>query len=266
MKRLFLFAGIAAIIGIGIFILQPQRTSEPLTQEPTKNTDTEPKTIEKPTDEDIKAIIPQILGSQFNAATAKYTLANLDQKNGYELIIGALEDVQDPWSRPVSATIQVVALQDSADQYDRIGSVTYTEWMRGVPEIKELKDVTGDTQQEIIASLMYGGASSSAEGILQVNLSAKSMQWLQLKTQENKIQNAIFLLAGSSGHWNTVQFKNLDSNAIEELVEIFAQVDPLQNQKVECEIYAYKWNGSQFVYSINLSNQALSKVTNECQI
>ena len=46
---------------------------------------------------------------------------------------------------------------------------------------------------------------------------------------------------------------------------IVPQTIPLKNQKVEREIYAHKWNGSQFAYNTEFSDQAYSQLSTSCE-
>ena len=113
------------------------------------------------------------------------------------------------------------------------------------------------SERSFIASLMYGGAASSAEGIIIVDISNKVVRWAQLQNSQGQIQDAIFLLAASAGHWNTVTLQNLNSNNSEEIIEIFAQRLPFED-KILCTTNVYTWNGLRFIYSEQLSQQFLS--------
>ena len=264
MKRLLLFVVIAAVIGIGILVLQPSQKNTSQPQEIAVPQQKTPEIIPQPTEQTILAILPQILGSQFNSATATYTLVNLDAQGGWELIIGAIENTADLSTRPVAATIQVITLTDAQGAYERIGRMNYREWMRGVPEVKELRDVNGDGQQDIIVSLMYGGASSWAEGILEVRTAPQKIDWLQMQTKQGQVQNAIFLLATAANHWNSVEFKDINNDTKNELIEIFAQSLPFE-ENINCTVNVYTWNNVRFVYSEALSKQVLSQLNTKCE-
>jgi len=262
MKRFLLLLVILIGIGAGIFILSPQQANNVVSKSPAAdNSEAPAAAFFDPSNELARQVIAKVLDTKFDTAKATYTIADLDGKNGPELIIGAVEDIADPLRRPLTATLQVVSLLNETGDYERVGRIDYQEWMRGVPEVKELKDVTGDTQPEIIASLLYGGASSWAEGVLQIDISAKKLEWLQMQNQQGQVQDAVFILAASAAHHNSVEFQDIDADANQELIEIFSQTI---FDETECTANVYKWTGTQFTYDANLSQQILDRLNSEC--
>jgi hypothetical protein len=255
MKRLLLFIVITLIIGIGIlFLTPPTQDSQdneidlvlPNSEIPQRNE------FAEPTPQVIDSLIPKILGARFNETTATKTIKNIDGVSGLQLIVGAIENTPNLDNRPVRAIIHVVTLTTESGEYDRIGSIEYTEWMRGVPEVKELQDVNGDGQQDIILSL--------------VDFENKKLRWLQMQTPQGQVQDAVFILAGSPAHWNSVDFKDTNGDNTRELIEIFSQQLPFQEQEIECTTNVYTWNGKLFVYSAELSAETLQKLSSACEL
>jgi len=265
MKRILSLILIFGTLGVGIYFVQHQKSENDISfQETEPDTQVEPLAITpEPTKSDIQSLIPQILGPQFNASTAQYTLEDIDQNGNYELIITAIENTADFSSRPTTATIQVVTLGAQAQQYERVGTITYQEWLLGTPEIKETKDVTGDGQPEIMLSLMYGGAASWAEGAVQIDIPKKHIRWLPVRNEQGQTGDAIFLLSTAANHWNNAEFTKTEHGTWR-LVETFVQQLPFEDH-AQCTIHAYEWNGSLFAYNADLSQQILSQMDADCQ-
>lgn len=266
-KRIFLLLAIVAVIGVGVFVLQPYKEKTPEQEQTSaENNATSTQTTAEPSDEVIDSLIPEIIGPQFDASTATRRLVNVDGQNGSELIVGAIEGSSDVLGRPAVAVIHVVTLVSAEGEFERIGSIQYQELLRGVPEVKQLRDITGNGIPEIIVSLQYGGASSWAEGILQVHVGEHQLNWLQMHTKQGQTQNAIFVLAASVGHWNSVEWQDVNNDGTEELVEIFAQRLPFEDNEVMCEANVYTWNGISFAYAEQLSANVLSQLSAECEL
>ena len=204
MKRFILFLIIVGIIGVGVFVL----TSE---KEAPHEQQTQPQTLEadeiaffEPSETLVKNIIKNALDARFDSETATYKVADLDRKGGPELIIGA--------AGQNTATIQILTIVNKEKEYERIGKIEYQELLREAPEVKEITDIDGDGQEEIIMSLMYGGASSWAEGILDVDFVKRTMQWVQIRNESGQLQDAIFILAASAAHRNAFQIQDADKD------------------------------------------------------
>jgi hypothetical protein len=256
MKRFVLFLIIIGIIGVGIFVLTANEEGLPEPRD-TKLENGEPDTAAffEPSETLVKNIIRNALDARFDSETATYKVADLDHKGGPELIIGAATEN--------TATIQVLGILNQKGEYERIGKVEYQESMREAPEVKELTDIDGDGQEEIIMSLMYGGAASWTEGILDLDFATKTTRWVQLRSEEGKLQDAIFTLASSAAHSNAFHIQDADTDGKKEIVEIFVQT---LSDQTECEVSAYEWNNTVFAFDKTLSEQTLQRLGADCAI
>ena len=261
MKRFILFLIITAGIGVGIFVLTVQEEENAPEQQVQPQTNESGDTASFELSEAmIQNIMKDALGTRFNAETAIYKVANLDHKGGPELIIGA--------ATGNTASIQVLTIKNGEGEYERIGKIEYQELIREAPEVKELADIDGNGQDEIIMSLMYGGAASVAEGILNVDFAAKAMHWVQLRDERGELQDAIFLLANTVSHHNRFHIQDVDKDGIKEITEIFAET--LYNEKTDsfdvtnCEASVYEWDGILFVFDAALSEQTLRNLGKDC--
>lgn len=253
MKRFILFLIIIGIIGVGIFVL-PTRTEAPHEQAtPTQTTKADESEFFEPSETLARNIIKNALSAQFNTETATYKVADLDHKGGPELIIGAATEN--------TATIQVLAILNKEGAYERIGKIEYQELIREAPESKELSDIDGDGQEEIIMSLMYGGASSWAEGILDVDFAKRTTQWVQMRNKDGQIQDAIFVLAASAAYSNRFEILDIDNDGKKELSEIFAQAIL---DETECEVNVYEWDDTLFAFDKILSEQTRERLGSDC--
>ncbi|GEM_PF-6820539 len=262
MKRFILFLIIVAVIGVGIFVLTAQKEGLP---EPR---DTKLQPIEsgetsffEPSETLIKNIIKNALDVRFNAETATYTVADLDHKEGPELIIGAVEKRTDASVRPSTATIQVLTILNQKGEWERTGKIEYQEMLQGVPEVKEVLDINGDGQEEIIISLMYGGAASWTEGILDLDFTTETMRWVQLRDEEGTLQDAIFTLGASAAHSNVFRIQDADNDGQKEIAEIFTQT---VLNKADCEAIVYEWDNTLFAFDKTLSEQTLQDLGKDC--
>lgn len=254
MKRLILFLIIVGIIGVGIFVLtaQEEGSTEPRDTKLQSNEADEIAFFE-PSETMIRNIMKDALGARFNAETATYKMANLDHKDGPELIIGAAEQN--------TATIQVLTILNKEGDWERIGKVEYQELLRGSPEFMGLADIDGDGQEEIIMSLMYGGAASWTEGILDVDFTTKTMRWVQLRDEQGELQDAIFTLDASAAHSSGFEIQDIDENGKKEIAEIFTQS---LFDKTDCTTNVYEWNGTLFAFTMALSEQTLQRLGTDC--
>jgi len=267
-KKLFLFVAIAAVIGVGILVL-PAKSPPPADNQagpPQSGEASLGGQPEQPTEQTIQSLIPQILGSNFDAGTATWQVANLDNQEGLELIIGAAEGTSDALGRPVTATIQIVTLLDEQGAYDRIGAVEYSDWLWGAPDVLQIADIDGDGQQEIFIDLMYGGAASFAQGVLDIDIQAKQVRWARLQDKSGAARDAIFINAVSAVHWNKVTFADTDNDKLGEIVEVFGARDTTNPENIECSLDIYEWNGNVFAYTETLSEQTLGQLSDECEL
>jgi len=266
MKLFFVFLFIVLVIGIGIFVL----TGEQKTLYDSQNTELQRDrevSIEffEPSEEMIESLIKDTLSPKFNASTATHTVTNLDHKAGPELIIGAVERNADSSALPNTGIIQVVSILNKEGEYERVGRIEYQEMLRGVPTLKKAEDINGDGVQELIVSLMYGGASSAVEGILHVDLSNKALTWVQLQDKDGHKQDAIFVLSATFGYQNYFEIRDINSDGRKEIVEVFAQTLP-GDSNLSCDAAVYQWNGELFSYNELLSQTALSELDPECRL
>lgn len=259
MKRLWLFVLISAVIGGGIWWLSREKadiTIDELTGSTGKVSEPE---FFIPSEELVLDVINKVLPDQFAKSSATYTVADLNHQEGPELIIGTIEDISDLSSRPATAAVYVVSLLNTEGEYELLGKLEYTEWLRGIPEVKELIDLDGDGKEEIIMSLLYGGASSSAVGILTLNDSDKRLRWAQFRDQAGKQQDAVFIIGASAVHHN--YFETRGNQIIEVLAQRLAG-----NTAFVCEANVYEWDGNLFSYSKQLSENTLSELGSDCRL
>ena len=245
---------------MGIFVLTAQEeSSTELRDTKLEVSDSAETSFFEPSETLIKNIIKNALDVRFDSETATYKIADLDHKGGPELIIGAVDRN--------TATIQVLSIKNRAGDWDRIGRIEYQEMLQGVPEVKELVDITGDGQDEIIMSLMYGGAASWTEGILAANFAEKYVGWILMQKLGERGEGdvglgpAIFTLAASVPHQSTYQIEDIDKDGKKEIVEIFAQT--LFDQ-TECEVFSYEWDNTVFAFDKTLSEQTLQRLGENC--
>jgi len=266
MKLFFVFLIIVLVIGIGIFVLTGKRETPDEPQNTELRGDKE-VAIEffEPSEEMIENIIKDVLSPKFNASTATHTVTNLDHTAGPELIIGAVERNADSSALPNTGIIQIVSILNLEGEYERIGKIEYQERLRGVPTLKNVQDIDGDGSQELIVSLMYGGASSVVEGILHVDFSNNKLTWAQLQDKDGQKQDAIFVLSATFGHNNYFEIRDINSDGHKEIVEVFAQTLP-GDSGLSCDAAVYQWNGDTFVYNDDLSQQVFLQLDSECRI
>ena len=264
MKLLFVF--IVLVIGIGIFVLMGEQETLPEIQN-TQLQDTKKESVEffEPSEEMIQNIIRSALGVKFDASSATHTIVNLDRKDGPELIIGAVQVTAHSSVLPNTGVIQVVSILNLEGEYERIGKIEYQEMLRGVPVLKKVQDIDGDGVQELIMSLMYGGASSVVEGILHVDFSSNELTWVQLQDKDGQKQDAIFVLSATFGYQNYFEIRDIDSDGQKEIIEVFAQTLP-GDSGLSCDAVVYKWDGTLFSYNEALSQAALSELGPDCKM
>ena len=219
----------------------------------------------EPSQQIVRELISRILPAQFDVKNAEYTISDLNGDNTPELIITATEQLDDTSSRPSATLIQIVSVLNREGKYTSLGKIQYQERIRGVPVVKELRDIDGDNQKELIVSLMYGGVSSAAEGILDVDFSNKKLSWVQLRDEEGRQQDAIFFLASAVAHYNYFEIQDIDKDGNQEIIEVFAQVLP-GTSNPECDAIVYEWNGNLFSYNRNLSKTVLSQLGSNCEL
>ncbi|HZX49831.1 MAG TPA: hypothetical protein VFE94_01605 [Candidatus Paceibacterota bacterium] len=270
MKRLILFVAIAAILGGGIYYVTQVRPAQPSHQEQTLQEGTEngpsgPEYFE-PSETLARNIIAGALDIKFNAKTANYQVADLDGQGGPELIVAATENIPDLYARPSTAIIQVLSVKNREGEYESIGHVEYTELLWGTPEVKEVRDLNGDGDKEIFMELMYGGAASFAQGVLTVDIQRKEVGWAKLQEKSRAMGDALFIVAASAMHWNTVAFTDTDGDGRGEITTVFAQRDVFNPADVACQVEVYEWNESLFAYAEQLSLQTANTLGAECRL
>lgn len=254
MRRLILFLIIVGVIGVGIFVLTAQKEdSIELRDTRLEPSGTKDLLFFEPSETLAQNIIRNALDVRFDAEKATYKVADLDHKGGPELIIGAAEGN--------TATTQILTILNKEGEWERLGKIEYQESIRETPEVKELVDITGDGQEEIIMSLMYGGAASWTEGILDVDFAKKIMQWVQIRNKDGQVQDAIFTLAASAAHMNVFRVQDADKDGKKEIVEIFTQTIL---DKTECEVSVYEWDGTLFDFDKALSEQTFKDLGKDC--
>ena len=272
MKKLFLLIFmLGAVTAVGILALNGQRFTMP---EPTQpQTPGETPAGEQAGDFAVTeamatSIIRNALDDRFDEKTATYTVANLDGHNGPELIIGA--------AGSNIATILVVSVSEPTGAYEHMGATTYQEFLRDVPEVRDLQDITGDGRDELFISLGYGGASSDVHGFLQADPQEKKLAWIQLRDPNNQMRDAIFLMGGSVTHTETVQVLDINGDGKKEIAELFSQIGKPYDQEnsspskqageLWCIARVYQWNGSSFDFNRALSEQFLESLGPSCAI
>jgi hypothetical protein len=260
--KLLLIVALLVVVGVGLFVLS-QQEEEPKSEVPENQAqDSEIHQPEEPfeiSQELAQNILKNALDARFDAKTATYKIANLDHQGGTELIVGA--------ATQHTAIIQVLTVVNQKGEYEQVGKLEYQEQLQGVPEVKELVDITGDGQEEIIVSLMYGGAASWTEGILEVDIPNHTLQWIQLRLEHGRpYTDAIFTLTASTMYWSTIKFTDIDHDQKMEITQIFAQRDLLDPEKVQCYVNVYEWDLDSFTFDRRLSAKILENLSADCAI
>lgn len=268
MKFVLLFLALLTVIGVGVWVLTGQQESTPGTNIQTESNENEKDKAFQVSEQLARSVIHNTLDERFDKQTATYNVANLDGQDGPELIIGAAGNN--------IATILITSILDSTGTSERLGNVDYQEVLRGVPEVRDLQDITGDGKDELFVSLGYGGASNDAYGFLQADMQGKKLEWIQLRDPDNQIRDAIFLMGGTVTHAETVQIIDVNSDGKKEIVELFSQIWEFENGKdtvpskqageVWCLARVYQWNGSLFTFNRALSEQFLESLGSNCAI
>ena len=268
MKFVLLFLTLLIVIGVGVWVLTGQQESTPETNIQAENDENGKDEVFEVSEQLARSVIRNTLDERFDKQTATYSVANLDGQNGPELIIGAAGNN--------IATILIMSILDSTGTSERPGNVDYQEVLRGVPEVRDLEEITGDDTQELFMSLGFGGASNAAHGFLRADTQEKKLEWIQLRDQNNQLRDAIFLMGGTVTHTETVQIVDVNGDGKKEIIELFTQIRELgkpedgipskEAEEIWCFVRAYRWDGSLFAFDRSLSEQFLESLGPNCAI
>ena len=159
------------------------------------------------------------------------------------------------------------------NKFEKVGEFRYEESYRGVLSVIKFEDIDNDGEKEIFLSLATGGASTSAEGILDVDFDNKKVDWVAMKDNSGENQKALFYVGAAVTHHHIYKIKDINQDSNKEIVTIdswFEQEEPTDLEEWDfvylinsnpgeewrrCEIRVFEWDGNYFSYSGELINR-----------
>jgi len=197
-------------------------------------------------------------------------------KDGKEEFIIIVVDIIPDWKKGILPNEFYLAIAniEPNDSYKKIADFkTEQEFERIIPSIEEFADIDNDGQEEIFIFLAaYGAAGFIKEGILNLNIANRKLDWIKLKDKDDKIVDAIFSIGAIVTYASDFAIKDLDKDGKKEIVsygfettmENPKNLSPIQAKEAipidEAEeiwqVYyttVYEWDGAFFSYNEDLS-------------
>jgi hypothetical protein len=159
------------------------------------------------------------------------------------------------------------------DSFEKIGEFMYEEAYRGVLSVIDLEDIDRDGEKEIFLSLASGGASTEAEGILDIDFLNKEINWVMKKDESGEISKSLFYKGAAVTHHHLYEIKDIDKDNNKEIMTVdswFEQEEPSDLEDWEfsylvnlnpskewrkCGLKIFEWDGEFFSYSKELVSQ-----------
>lgn len=150
-----------------------------------------------------------------------------------------------------SSTNKTTIDENSISQIEKVIGPNFMEIKTGETDrmsIYKKADITGDSIDEALISLGSGGAYTTYFALVQIDTKNNNeIKRAKFKTAEGKIDDVMFVEGASVSHGLSVEFAPSKKAIYSERW----QVDPINPEKVSCEIEAYVWNSNSGLFEYN---------------